>query len=147
MLGFINGRDADIAPLIVATACPSVALTNECYAQLKEDSSAVLRSGAVELLVMSNPAYDWVDEQFRSVGMEPDTAKFIVVKNSMNFRVGYRDLAKGGIHLGHARYHSCDTQGSVVQESPTQCEFLQLRLRLPSTETAGQWSNASGYKN
>ena len=37
MLGVLNKRDADIAPLLVATACPSGALTVECYAQLKQE--------------------------------------------------------------------------------------------------------------
>ena len=46
--------------------------------------SAVVRSGATEVLITSNPTYDWADEQYRSVGMEPDKAKFVVVKNPMN---------------------------------------------------------------
>ena len=33
--------------------------------------------------------YDWADEQFRSMGMDPANAGLIVVKNPMNYRVGY----------------------------------------------------------
>ena len=34
-------------------------------------------------------AHDWADEQFRSMGMDPGGARFLVVKNPMNYRVGY----------------------------------------------------------
>jgi microcystin degradation protein MlrC len=61
--------------------------------------SAVLKAGHVEVLVMSNPTYDWADEQFRSVGMAAVEAKFVVVKNPMNFRVGYRDMVKAAYIL------------------------------------------------
>ena len=56
--------------------------------------SAVLQLGSIELLVMSQPTYDWGDEQFRSVGMDVRRAKFIGVKNPMNYRHAYRDLMK-----------------------------------------------------
>ena len=56
--------------------------------------SAVLQIGSIELLVMSQPTYDWGDEQFRSVGMDVRRAKFIGVKNPMNYRHAYRDLMK-----------------------------------------------------
>ncbi len=56
--------------------------------------SAVLRSGSIRVRVMSQPTYDWADEQYRSVGLSVKGAKFVVVKNPMNFRVGYQDDAK-----------------------------------------------------
>ena len=56
--------------------------------------SAVLQIGSIELLVMSQPTYDWGDEQFRSLGMDVRRAKFIGVKNPMNYRHAYRDLMK-----------------------------------------------------
>ena len=55
--------------------------------------SAVLKQGGIEVLVMSNATYDWADEQFRSVGLQPEKARFVVVKNPINFQVGYRDVA------------------------------------------------------
>ena len=51
--------------------------------------SAWLRAGNVNILVTTFATYDWADEQFRSAGMDPATAGFIVVKNPMNYRVGY----------------------------------------------------------
>jgi microcystin degradation protein MlrC len=57
--------------------------------------SAVLAIGSIRLLVMSNPTYDWGDDQYRAAGLDPATAKFVGVKNMMNFRFGYRDVMKG----------------------------------------------------
>ncbi len=51
--------------------------------------SAWLRAGNVEILVTTFATYDWADEQFRSMGMDPANAGLIVVKNPMNYRVGY----------------------------------------------------------
>jgi microcystin degradation protein MlrC len=51
--------------------------------------SARLRIGNVQVLVTTFATYDWTDEQFRSVGMDPASARFVVVKNPMNYRVGY----------------------------------------------------------
>lgn len=51
--------------------------------------TAWLRAGNVDILVTSFATYDWADEQFRSTGMDPAAARFIVVKNPMNYRVGY----------------------------------------------------------
>ena len=65
--------------------------------------SAVLQIGSIELLVMSHPTYDWGDEQFRSLGMDVRRAKFIGVKNPMNYRHAYRDLMKAAFHHRHAR--------------------------------------------
>jgi microcystin degradation protein MlrC len=51
--------------------------------------SAWLRAGNVDILVTTFATYDWADEQFRSIGMDLAAARFIVVKNPMNYRVGY----------------------------------------------------------
>ena len=51
--------------------------------------SAKLRVGTVEILVATHPTYDWADEQYASLAMDTRGAKFIVVKNPMNYRIGY----------------------------------------------------------
>lgn len=51
--------------------------------------SVRFRIGSVEVLICTYPTYDWADEQYRSVGMDSRSATFIVVKNPMNYRVGY----------------------------------------------------------
>ncbi len=57
--------------------------------------SAVLQIGSIQLLVQSLPTYDWKDEQYRSVGMHADSAKFVGAKNMMNFRNAYGAIMKG----------------------------------------------------
>lgn len=56
--------------------------------------SATLKIGSIEVLIMSQPTYDWWDEQYRSAGMDVRTAKFIGIKNPMNYQFAYRDSAK-----------------------------------------------------
>ena len=56
--------------------------------------SAVLDIGAIRVLIASLPTYDWADEQYRAGGLDPRMAKFVGVKNPMNYRFAYRDLAK-----------------------------------------------------
>jgi microcystin degradation protein MlrC len=57
--------------------------------------SAVVQVGPIELLIMTYPTYDWADEQYRAAVLHPEEAKFVGVKNMMNFRYGYRDVMKG----------------------------------------------------
>ena len=61
--------------------------------------SVRLRIGSVEVLICSYPTYDWADEQYRSMGMDTRNAKFIVVKNPMNYRVGYAGKFKEALVL------------------------------------------------
>ncbi len=56
--------------------------------------SAVLSIGTIHLLITTYGTYDWRDEQYRSMGLDPATAKFVVVKNPMNYRLAYGPLAK-----------------------------------------------------
>jgi microcystin degradation protein MlrC len=56
--------------------------------------SALIQVQAVQVLITTHPTYDWADEQFRSMGMDTHGAKFIVVKNPMNFRLGYAEVCK-----------------------------------------------------
>ena len=55
--------------------------------------SAVLVVGGAQILVTTFATYDWRDEQYRSVGLEPAAAKFVVAKNPMNYRMAYGDFA------------------------------------------------------
>jgi microcystin degradation protein MlrC len=57
--------------------------------------SAVVAIGPIRLLIMSIPTYDWGDDQYRAAGLDPASAKFVGVKNMMNFRFGYADVMKG----------------------------------------------------
>ena len=61
--------------------------------------SAVLRIGALRVLIMSQPTYDWADEQFRAAGLDARAAKFVVVKNPTNYRFGYAGVMKAALIL------------------------------------------------
>jgi microcystin degradation protein MlrC len=56
--------------------------------------TAVLQVDTIRILICSLATYDWMDEQFRSVDLDPTEAKFIVAKNPMNYRYAYGDYAK-----------------------------------------------------
>jgi microcystin degradation protein MlrC len=56
--------------------------------------AARLDVGAIQICVASHPTYDWCREQYELLGMDPRTAKFVVVKNPMNYRMAYGDFAK-----------------------------------------------------
>jgi len=55
---------------------------------------ALFQAGSVQVLIATHPTYDWADEQLRSMGIDVLKAKFIVVKNPMNFRLGYAGIYK-----------------------------------------------------
>ena len=76
---------------------------------------AVVAVGSIRLLVQTYPTYDWADEQYRSVGLNAETAKFVGVKNMMNYRVGYAGVMKDAFVL--------DTPG------PTPPDFRLLPMR------------------
>ncbi len=67
--------------------------------------TAVLEIGRIRVLITSRAIYDWADEQFRCMGLNSDEAKFIVVKNPMNYRFAYSGISRGAILL--------DTPGST----------------------------------
>ncbi len=50
---------------------------------------AVLECGPVRVLIATHATYDWADEQFRCAGLDARSAKFVVVKNPMNHRLGF----------------------------------------------------------
>ena len=82
--------------------------------------SAVLAIGAIQVLVATHGTYDWADEQFRSMALDPTAAKFIVVKNPMNYHLAYGEIARATFIL--------DTPGPT----PATCRHLPYkRLKRP----------------
>jgi microcystin degradation protein MlrC len=57
--------------------------------------SAVLAVGALRLLISTTATYEWRDEQYRQSGLDPAAARFVAVKNMMNFRLGYGEIMRG----------------------------------------------------
>jgi microcystin degradation protein MlrC len=56
--------------------------------------TAVLSIGQIQLMISSFATYDWLDEQYQSVGLDAHDAKFVVAKNPMNYRMAYGSRAK-----------------------------------------------------
>jgi microcystin degradation protein MlrC len=56
--------------------------------------TALLRVRSIAVLIMSFPTYDWADEQYRAVGIDPAQYKFVGVKNPMNYRFAYRQIMR-----------------------------------------------------
>lgn len=61
--------------------------------------SAVLSVGAVKVLISTHATYEWRDEQYRAVGLDPERAKFVVAKNTINHQMAYGDVARDIIVL------------------------------------------------
>lgn len=57
--------------------------------------SACLQVGAIQIAVASHATYEWNGEQYDSLAMDARQAKFVVVKNPMNYRMTYGDIARG----------------------------------------------------
>ncbi len=99
--------------------------------------SAVLRIGGIRLLIMSEPTYDWLDEQYRAVGLDPRRAKFIGAKNPMNYRFAYRDIAAAMLvvdtpgptpaHVLHLPYERIDRPAFPFENSPEPPKIDVLR--------------------
>ena len=50
-------------------------------------------TGAVRILLTTHATYDWADEQFRSVDLDPAAAKSIVAKNPMDYHLTCSPIA------------------------------------------------------
>ena len=61
--------------------------------------AAVLQVGALQIAVASHGTYEWCGEQYELLGLNARTAKFVVVKNPMNYDMAYGDVAKGAFIL------------------------------------------------
>ncbi len=55
--------------------------------------SAWLSIGAIDVVVASNPTYEYGEEQFRAAGFDPRTRRFVVVKNPMNFQQAFAEAS------------------------------------------------------
>tara|TARA_B100000902_G_scaffold356743_1_gene370635 strand:+ start:1305 stop:2795 length:1491 start_codon:yes stop_codon:yes gene_type:complete len=65
--------------------------------------SAVVQTKGVRILITSHATYDWADEQWKAVGINPRLSRFVVAKNPMNFNNVYAECA--------SQIHILDTPG------------------------------------
>ena len=83
--------------------------------------TAVLHTGSIALLIMSQPTYEWADEQYRALGMNVREAKFVGVKNPMNYRFAYRDIATASYIVDTPGPTPADTRGLPYQHIDRPC--------------------------
>ena len=107
--------------------------------------TAVLRIGQIQILIASFATYEWSGEQFEALGLEPESVKFLVVKNPMNYQMAYGDFATASFvldtpgptpaTLSHAPYQNLQrpyypADKEIPNWKPT---ILQSRLQREST--------------
>ncbi len=61
--------------------------------------SAVLQVGSIQIAVASHGTYEWCGEQYELLGLNARNAKFVVVKNPMNYRMAYGSIARADFIL------------------------------------------------
>ena len=49
--------------------------------------SAVVQAGEIQICIATHPTYEWCGEQLASMGVDTTDAKFVVVKNPMNYHM------------------------------------------------------------
>jgi microcystin degradation protein MlrC len=54
--------------------------------------TALLAIGPIRVLITTFATYEWLDEQWKAIGLNPAQAKFLVVKNPMNFSMAYGEI-------------------------------------------------------
>lgn len=79
--------------------------------------TAVLRVGSIDVVIATFPTYEWRDEQYRSVGLNPEDYQIIVVKNPMNYFMTYKDIASD--------FYIIDSPGPT----PATCKALIYKQR------------------
>jgi microcystin degradation protein MlrC len=55
--------------------------------------TALFTIGGVRVLITTHATYDWADEQWQALGIDPRKARFVVAKNPMNFHNVYDETA------------------------------------------------------
>jgi microcystin degradation protein MlrC len=60
--------------------------------------TAVLRVGSIEIMIASHGTYDWRGEQYDCLGLDATSARFVVVKNPMNYGMVYGEIAEA-VHI------------------------------------------------
>ena len=100
--------------------------------------TAVLRVGAIDILVASRGTYDWNGEQLQRVGLDPRSVKFLVVKNPMNFNMAFRPFATGVFIL--------DTPGPTPA-SVRNVDFQQLERAWYPGDVTLAWSEPTVFES
>lgn len=94
--------------------------------------SAVVRVGQIRILITSHATYDWADEQWQAVGIDPRQVRCVVVKNPMNFHNVYDEVAASVIILDTPGPTPASVKGLPFKEM--QRPFFPLDSNIPGLE-------------
>jgi microcystin degradation protein MlrC len=92
--------------------------------------SALLRIGSITVLISSHGSYDWRDEQWEAMGVDPRDCQYVVAKNPMNYRQVYGEVTRA--------IYILDTPG------PTPASVLRVRYKRLQQPFFPQDSEAIG---
>lgn len=96
---------------------------------------AVGEGGNIHVLIMSQPTYDWRDEQFKRMGIDVASAKFVQAKNPMNWRSAF-----AGVTDVSTNYFVLDVPGPTAPVlGPLPFKRLPAPLWMPPKWVDGQW--------
>ena len=56
-------------------------------------------AGPIQIALASHATYEWCGEQFELLGMQPRTARFVVAKNPMNYKLAYGSFCRAAFIL------------------------------------------------
>ena len=124
-----------LAPLVLAALFAAALTSVGAWAAAGEGAGerpSEAEIGSIQVLVASHGTYDWLDEQYRSMGLDPAAAYFIVAKNPMNYRRAYGDIARAFLVL--------DTPGPTpatlrhVQFKKLERPYFPLDEEIPGLE-------------
>ena len=94
--------------------------------------SAVLSVGSVDIAIISRHIEPYDPECFRSLGMEPTSYDYVMLKSRIHYRVGFRDIAKEVIE--------CAWRG-VCTSDYSQLTFDKVRRPVFPLDEDGSGSN------
>ena len=94
--------------------------------------SAVLSVGSVDIAIISRHIEPYDPECFRSLGMEPTSYDYVMLKSRIHYRVGFRDIAKEVIE--------CAGRG-VCTSDYSQLTFDKVRRPVFPLDEDGSGSN------
>lgn len=80
--------------------------------------SAVLRAGGLDIVVISRHIEPFDPGCFRSLGIEPEHCRFVILKSRIHYRVGFRDMARALVE--------CAGRG-VCTSDYSELEFRKVR--------------------
>ena len=94
--------------------------------------TAVLDTGKVEIVITSLHHEPWDIGIFTSVGIDPRTKRYLVLKSRIHYRAGFAALAKATI--------TCDGDGVTTSDNDRLC-FERLRRPIYPLDRANRWED------